>query len=341
MPRKAQEINIFSIAKEAGVSSATVSRVANRNPGVKDAMRQRVETVLRKYAFKPNSSAARKSNIAILLPNLLLGSYTTAAISGVYRYALRKGFAASLVVRERNFAEEIRERQCSGAIALLSEIFPCDMEQLRSLGIPLLLFDSVTDAEDVGFVTHDSYAGACEAVRHLLDLGHRKIAFFHEGPSRKDHMQRLKGYEDAMKSAGLGCHASLIFQAPNLESCHAGVKMAERLLQQAPDVTAIFAVDDNIAMGAMTAIHRKGLRVPEDISVVGFDNYDGTQHWFPSLTTVNHPIVEAAEMAATAIDNAFRDGHWTPPRSVLPTKLIKRDSTGPAPDGHGSKQREV
>jgi len=332
MPRKAQKVNIFSIAKEAGVSPATVSRVANRNPGVKEPLRQRVEELLKKYSFKPNSSSARKSNIAIIFPDTIFGSYATAAISGIYRYAAREGCMASLIAESVDFAAEVRERQCSGVICLLPDIVPASaLEELRALGLPLTLIDSTTEMDGVGFVSHDAYAGAREAMRLLLGLGHRRIAFFQEGPGRKDHMQRFKGYEDALNEAGVKLDPALIVSAPNLESCHAGVKMAERLLMRSPDATAIFAVDDNIAMGAMTAIQRMGLRVPDDISVVGFDNYEFSQHCFPALTTVNHPIIEAVELAAKAVDDAFRYGSWTPPRAILTTKLVRRDSTGLAP----------
>ena len=344
MARRKQEINIFRIAEEAGVSIATVSRVMNHRTGVSETTRARINTLLREYEFKPDYPAVRSPKIVFLTPFDDLVNYLRLAMKGVCRYARTHDMEVGLLARNTNpratLLQQIRDQQCSGVIVMMTEFFDDEHLELGNSGLPVVFLDSSINVANAGFIDNDSYSGSCAATRHLLELGHRKIGYVRYRHPGLNHIQRFNGYKHTMAEAGITPDPSWIGIPPSKEraviSSISGLNAMRSLLERAPEITAVMAVDDEMALGAMTAIHQSGRKIPDDISVIGFDNYPETEAWYPPLTTIHHPIEEAGYMAATAIGDALKShGAWTPPREVLPTRLIVRDSTGPAPKTSG------
>ncbi|MEI8247423.1 MAG: LacI family DNA-binding transcriptional regulator [Lentisphaerota bacterium] len=339
MSRRSQTVNIYKIAEEAGVSAATVSRVINRRLGVGEKTRKRISDLVRGYNFTPDYPAVRTVRIAVISPASDLTEYICEAMKGVYAYANPNELMVNIIIanapRKESLRETIRDQQCSGVIAIAPGGYMKELYTLGDTDLPVVIIDDQIDDPKIGFIDNDSYSGSVEATRYLLGLGHRRIGYLRHYDPNLDQLQRFKGYENTMKAAGAAIEKNWVLSVlpdpANEIWAMPGLLTMRRLLDQAPELTAVIAVDDSLALGAMTAIHERGLRIPEDISVLGFDNYPETQVWYPALTTVDHAIEKAGYMAIEAIHaGLLNPGQWIPPREILPTSLVIRKSTGPA-----------
>jgi len=341
MTRKKQDVNIYRIAEEAGVSIATISRVINRRAGVSEATRSRITELLNHYAFTPDYPIQRAPKLAILVPWDDISEYFRRAIKGICRSARENKLETSIIIKndasEDNLLQQIRDQQCNGVIVALGDEFKFARRELAATELPCVFLDARPETDKLGYVDNDSYSGSLAAARHLISLGHRCIGYLRYGDNGVDnHRRRYLGYCDAMREAGLEIRSGWVIDSA-LEQTHgsqglAGRNSMRRLLDQAPELTAVMAVDDLMAMGAMTTIYQAGLRIPDDISLTGFDNMAGTENWFPALTTVDHPLEQAGRLAADAIASAIKSpGGMILPHLTLPTKLIIRASTGPGP----------
>ena len=339
MARKHQDISIYRIAEEAGVSVTTVSRVINRRTGIAEATRTKVNELLQRYNFKPVYPPMRTVKIAVVTPETDFSDYFRKAMKGIYSYARQHRLMTNIILTEsyhsESLLEAVRDQQCSGVVALLPEAYRKELEAFGSTDLPVVAVDSVFDDTRIGFIDNDSYSGSAEATRYLLGLGHRRIGYLLHGTSTLNHLQRFKGYENTMTAAGIKVEKNWVVnvQPPPVDApdITRGLSAMRRLLDQAPEITAVMAVDDSLALGAMAAIHERGRRIPDDISIVGFDNYPETRLWHPPLTTVEHPIEKAGNLAIEAIHaGLLHPQDWQPPREILPTSLVIRKSTGPA-----------
>jgi len=337
MARKPQNNSIYQIAREAGVSAATVSRAINNRVGVSEEVRAKVAALMAKYNFTPNYPSARRSRIAIMSVEEDQSGCLQRVLCGVLRYGRQHDLDVNLFFRYDDSGEKLvqrlRDQQCSGIIAWPGEEF-CHLEkELEKIGLPVVALDVTLECEQLGYITSDSYAGACAVTRHLLELGHKKIGYLlHHGVQVRDHQQRFQGYLDTMKEAGITPAENWIIHGVSTNNDFsrgaAGLATMRQLLVQAPELTAVEAVDDAMALGAITAIHKSGRRIPDDLAITGFGNYSDTVNWFPSLTTVSQPIEESGYRAAEAIDQILKNpGTGTLPRITLPTQLIIREST--------------
>ena|GEM_PF-723923 len=346
MPRKSKAINIQIIAKQAGVSAATVSRVINRRAGVGEETRKQVLSLLQENNFMPNYPSLKTPKIAVIYPLVSLTNYFRRAMEGIYSYSIPNQLAIHIVIayenRKETLLEQLREQQCTGAIALLSEAYYNELEEVAKTDIPVVVVDSTSSNPAIGFIDNDSYSGSCAAANHLIELGHRKIGYLTYEPMSLNQLQRFKGFENTLKSAGIELEPETVGKTTyskradqkesyvkNTARGTSGYRNMQLLLKQIPDITAVMATDDDMALGAIAAVHDAGLQIPGDISLVGFDNHPETVYWQPPLTTVDHPIQQEGRMAIEAIHRALKDRFdWTPPREILPTRLIIRKSTG-------------
>lgn len=338
MARPKQPINIYRIAKEANVSIATVSRVINQRVDVSEETRLRVGELIKKYSFTTEYTTTRLPKIALLIPQVARSGYLHKAMEGVFDYSEERDIEISVMIRNsrhRNtLLHQLRDQQCSGAVVLLGEQFQRQHKEFEQAGMPIVFLDTEIKINGVGCINHDSYTGSLEATRHLIALGHRKIGYLKYWFKPTNHQARFRGYQDAMREAGLEANPEWVQSSsksgPSFKQETAGLFAMRELLQRVPDLTAVLTVDDQAALGAVTAIHESGRRIPDDFSVIGFDNLPETEAWFPALTTVEHPVAKEGYQAAAAIHSAWADpGNWQPPRILMPTKLIIRNSAGP------------
>ncbi len=339
MARRPHEINIYKIADEAGVSPATVSRVINRRLGVGEATRRKISEILRRYDFTPDYPAMRSPRIAVVTPWEDPTPYIQKALKGVYSYSRDNGLSINLHIFDgkggESLLKSIRDQQYSGVVALLSEYYRKELDVFSGSDLPVVLLDASDADSKIGFVDNDSYTGSCEAARHLLSLGHRRIGYLRYSKDSLNQFQRFKAYENTLRSAGIEIDERWIVRhdastPPSIRG-KGGYEGMRILLERAPEITAVMAVDDGMALGVLSAVHEAGLRIPEDISVIGFDNYPETEMWYPALSTIDHPIEAAARLAVQSIHAGLRNpGAWTPPREILPAIFVPRKSSGPA-----------
>jgi DNA-binding LacI/PurR family transcriptional regulator len=301
------EPRIKDVAALAGVSTATVSRVMHRNGYVSEDARARVEAALRESGYRLNAVAQglrrqRTTTLGHIVQGLLPNPFYAEVAMGVEHGADERGFTVLLfnargdAERERQGVETLLARRVDG-IVFTTALEEANVRLAHEAGTPVVEVEKPLFAS-AGSVIADEYAGALEAMRHLLELGHRRIGFLGEPhrPSRGASKTRFDAYRDALASAGEDVDPSRVvvgtyWQQPGYADLRPGFDYTERLLAQAPDTTAIFAASDVLAAGALQDLYARGVRVPDDVSVVGFDD-TLARHLAPALTTVQMPMFE-------------------------------------------------
>jgi len=332
---------IHDIAREAGVSVATVSRVLNARDHVAPATRELVTKIVREHGYVANRSArslqfGRTGLVGLLVP-LVHPHYFATIVAGASEALLEHDLRAVLSPtehkhdREVTLLDRLMHGMADGALVVLPEESSEELERLLDSNYRFVVIDPRLPLDDrIPAVSAANTAGADQAVRHLTELGHRRIAAI-TGPRQWTATEeRRRGYHAALASVGILPDLSLEIEA-DFEIA-GGVRAAERLLDRADPPTAIFAFNDNLAIGTIKAARAHGLSVPEDLSVVGFDDSELASLISPELTTVRQPL---EEMGRTAVNLLRRllDGQRVETLHVeLGTRLVVRASTAPPRD---------
>lgn len=333
------KVGIKDIAVRAGVSIATVSH-AFRNPGrVSDATRIKVLAAAEEVGYTPNNLAvslrtARSGNIVVIIPDVA-DSYNSGIIKAIEKVAHRRGYSVLLgdtqgsAEREREFAAMTRSRQADGII-LMSHRLPFDIKKskLSTDDLPPLVNGcEFTGHDEFPSVTIDDEQAAVDATTHLIEFGHSNIAIITGDIHSTSSQRRLKGFRRTMEQAGLSCDERLIVYGDYSLKC--GETATKTLLMQRTRPTAIFCFSDEIALGCMYSLRAQGFHVPDDVSVIGFDDIPFASYFAPPLTTVAQPAEEIGITCATLLLDLI-DGHKpTKNRHILEHKLLVRQSTGP------------
>lgn len=332
---RGQRVTLKEIAAEVGVSMTTMSKVLNGAADVSSATRERVEEHLRARGYRRRRSRQRREYIEVVLHELD-GEWALAVIEGVREAAADVGLAISLSVSgDRRtpgpeWVEAVLRRGPTGVILLASGLAPPARESLRAGGIPFVLIDPAGDpAPGVPAVGAANWAGGVEATRHLIDLGHRRIGIVSGPADAMAALARVDGHRSAMRAAGLPIDPELTrFGDVDIVS---GEQQGHALLDLADPPTAVFATSDVQALGVMHAATARGLRVPDALSVVGFDDLGAAQLAHPLLTTVHQPVREIAQQATQLVLRLLDDAPPDVTRVELATRLVVRDSTASVP----------
>jgi LacI family transcriptional regulator len=338
---------IDDVARLAGVSPKTVSRVVNREPNVKPATREKVEQAINALGYRPNQFARNLASERAHLIGLIYDDPSAYEVpSSGYVIRLQQGTLQAcraanyeLLIHPcryngRHVADELRslvqQVRPAGIIlaAPLSNI-PRIVGAIEATGTPLVrLSPGSENGKQLAVVTNDREICA-EMTRYLASLGHRRIAFVRGHPQHKAVGNRYLGYLDGLRESGLELSESLVLQGDN--SVGSGEACAKKLLELSAPPTAIFAANDDMAAGVMRVAAQRGIKVPEQLSVAGCDDISLARQIHPTLTTIRQPLAAMAELAARAlIDNTRRD----PARQgveIVPATIQFRESTGPAP----------
>ncbi|MBZ0285730.1 MAG: LacI family transcriptional regulator [Anaerolineae bacterium] len=333
-------MNLEDIAKKAGVSRSTVSRVINKEPYVSEKTRQRVLAVIEQEGFSPNPAARalvtqRTFIIGVVIPGNIDvfftdNSYYPMLLQGIAVAAHERDFALLLWLgqshddRDHFTRKVLGNRQMDGlVIASLQSDHPL-IVSLPDFKVPLVTVDRPEMFyEQISYVTVDNVRAAIEAVSHLISLGRRRIAHITGHLTITDGQDRLLGYRRALEQAGIPFDPLLVHEGNfSYEQGYEGMK---RLLASQPD--ALFAAGDTIAMGALQALREAGLRVPEDVAIVGFDDLDEAFESKPPLTTVRQPVQQKGAQAAHLLIDLIEGKRVGPHHVLLPTELIVRQST--------------
>jgi len=337
MGRPRKSVNICKIAEAAAVSIATVSRVLNNKSDVSEELRERVKGAMDKLSFVPSPVNARTRNIGVVMPLLhaIIGPYQAEVLGGMADYALSNETELTMVFLNLNgkssLVDSLRARGCHSAIVFMSHMIEPQVKELSDSGTPSILINGRTSLPDAGFIDCDSFEGGFIIGRHLASLGHKRIAFLRNLPAQ-DHLAREEGFLKALKEAGLGRDACLpVPLIQEKDVVESGFLQAKQALEMRPDTTAIFAINDSMAYGALQACVKLGLKVPDDVSVAGFDDYPLSSRIEPALTTVKQPLFKMGRLSVEcAVKLAARPFDGPPPRLVLPPELAVRSSTSKA-----------
>ena len=330
---------IHDIAAEANVSVATVSRVLNGRDHVAPETRERISRIVRERGYSVNRSArslqfGRTGLVGLLVP-LVHPNYFSTIVAGVTEALNEHDLRAVLSPtehkhdREVTLLDRLMHGMADGALVVLPEESSAELERLLDSDYRFVVIDPrlPLDAR-IPAVSAANSAGADQVTRHLLDLGHRRIAAITGPREWLATEERRRGYHAALASAGILPSSSLEIEADF--EITGGARAAMSLLLDRPEPpTAVFAFNDNLAIGTIQAARAHGLRVPEDLSVVGFDDSEHASLITPALTTVRQPL---AEMGRTAVNLLRRliDGQRVETLHVeLGTRLVVRDSTAP------------
>jgi LacI family transcriptional regulator len=329
---------IRDIAHAAGVSVATVSRVMNDRPDVAPETRDQVLRHVRAHNFTTNRSAralssGRTGYVGFTMPYVradYFAAILAGAVEAAFEQEMRLVLCATLQEHDREVSllETLIDGATDGAIILLPEESSEELEALRSSGYPFVVADPrVPIAEGIPAVSAAHRAGAKAATDHLLALGHRRIAHIAGPRTWAATEERIEGYHGALAAAGVLPSDELLaegdFEIPG------GHEAAGRLLDLLEPPTAIFAANDNMAVGVLRAARERGLGVPEDLSVVGFDDTELAQSVTPALTTVRQPLAELGRTAVNLLTRMIERQRVEALRVELATRLVVRDSTGP------------
>jgi len=339
MARRKKEINIKLVAQEAAVSVATVSRVVNNRTDVSEAVRQKVQSVIEKFNFSPTKSVERRVNIGVIvsIEHPVIDEYCAQLLDGIAKYSGGNNVDVTVIlncqsVDHKPLLQTIRERRCDAVVLIVAESVLEEVKEIERAEIPTMLINSALRGEKMGYVNNDSYNGAFSAVSYLIQLGHRQIGFLCNAMENNDnHQQRLRGYRDALEKSGVPIAEPLIVpHQPTTHTPEAGYRQAGKLLDNNSGVTAIFCTNDEMAMGALKACWERKLRVPEDISVMGFDDIPYASYTHPALTTVRQPLSELGYRAVKYLDMYMKGVIGVLPTEVIGTELVVRESTSVA-----------
>ncbi|NOK61386.1 MAG: Ribose operon repressor [Chloroflexi bacterium AL-W] len=334
-------LTIEQIAEIANVSRSTVSRVLNNHPSVRQQVRDRVLQVIQKYNYTPQAAArslasSRTDVIGLLIPRsaafIFDDPFFPNIIQGISEACLTYGYFLMLSMltadMEQSFYNRIlRGRHFDGVIMLSSDIDDPLLPLLIKDRVPLVLIGSHPYFQDVNSVDVANREGAYHAVKHLVALGHQRIATVTGSLQMSAAQDRLNGYKQALLESNIGIAPNLIVEGHFTQE---GAYHATReLLTLANSPTALFTASDTMAIGALHAIHEAQLKVPDDIALVSFDDLPSSLYTTPPLTTMHQPI---AEMGTSAVDilikNLKHPADHTPQAVRLPTSLVIRDSCG-------------
>ena len=340
---KFNQITIKDIARELGISPSTVSRALKDHPDISVATKKAVNELAEKLNYQPNTVALnlrqRKTNtIGVIIPEIVHFFFST-VISGIEDVAYEAGYNVILtqsnesVEREKLDIKALFNSRVDGMLLSISrETTNFDhIESIISKGIPIVFYDRMYTNPNTSKVIVDDYEGAKEAVLHLIGQGYKRIAHLEAAPGLQIAEERKRGYIDALKENGIAVKENMIIECPN-GSLEDGKKATKKLLSLASVPDAIFANNDLLAMGAMMTIKEKGLKIPEDIALMGFSNWFFSQLLDPPLSSVDQPGFEmgqeAARLLIRQIEMKDKDQFEIQPETkILKTRLIIREST--------------
>lgn len=331
-------ITISEIAKEAGVSKSTVSRVLNHKPDVLPETKKRILEIVAKYHFQPSIHAVSMSQkrcncIGLVIPHDIDYVFKNQYYSEIQRTILKAAqvrgyYVLLLCCRDMKEAvDAVMQRRVDGLI-VLSPIpeHKQALETFETIGIPFVTIGKCQFVENAYQLCTDNYLGGMLAMQHLLKLGHQRIVFINGPKFLPSSKERLRAYRDAMQEAGLSVQEDMIAEGRN--SIESGYAAATALMQCHPETTAFFVASDFMAIGVENALRELGKIVPKDVSVIGFDNIPLAGQLTPALTTIDQHIEEKGSLSVKMLVDLLKKKRKPKKTSVdIEPTLCIRNST--------------
>lgn len=329
--------NLEQVAKHAGVSRSTVSRVVNDDPNVNAETRERVRAIIKKLNYQPNAAArglaaGRTRVLGLVIPMtvsaLFTDPYFPLLIQGVSSASSAREHSVMLWLAEpeyerRTIRQVLHNGMIDGVLVASQRVDDPVIDALVRSALPFVLIGRHPSNAQVSYVDVDNQASARQAVAYLFRMGRRRVATITGPKNMIAGADRLEGYLGAVRAMGLTPDPELAVESDFTEE--GGYVAAQRLMRC--DMDAIFCASDAMAAGALRALAENGKRVPEDVAVVGFDDMPFSARTTPSLTTVRQPIRSAGSVAAEMLIELIGHRDSPPRRVLLPTELVIRGST--------------
>jgi LacI family transcriptional regulator len=323
---------LLDVARHAGVSASTVSRILNGTAKVSDEKREAVLAAIEKMHFAPNQMAqglkkGRSMTVGIVVQDIS-SPFFDETLRGVDDGLKGTGYASVIVSGHWNAQEEMDRirlllaRKVDGII-LLSGRLDDDAILRCAQQRPIVSTGRALDASNALGFKLDNEEGALVAMRHLLELGHRRIAFITGPADNNDASERLAGYTRALEEAGIGVDPALVAEGDFHEA--GGLLAMNRLFETKQQFTAVFAANDLSAYGARLCLYRKGVRVPDDISLIGFDDLPGSAYTTPPLTTIRQPLYDMGRLATVSLLRLINGEVGM--AQIPPLELVVRETT--------------
>jgi len=336
---KMTNLTLEDIAREAGVSRSTVSRVVNDQPNVREDVRQRVWEVIQQRGYHPNVAARalasqRSQMLGLVLPRSVSSFFTDpyfphltqgiAQACNQFDYTLSLFLVSTKEDEDKIFPRLSRQGLMDGILLQSGQLGEQLIERLVNSNVPLVIAGRPFETEGISYIDVDNVGAAAGAVEHLIKLGRQRIATISGQPGSTVSIDRLAGYRRALQAAGRNFDDALIVEGDFTES--GGYAAMEQLLPARPD--AVFAASDLMAIGAMRAARDAGLRVPDDMAFVGFDDLPIANMLDIPLTTVRQPVAEFGFKAVEVLIDLIENGIKPARQIIMDTTLIIRESCG-------------
>ena len=326
-------VDIRDIARLAGVSTATVSKVLNNYTEVSDATKERVLKIVEEVGYIPNSSARALSTKRTWLVGIVYSEHLNIGLEHNYFSGVLEAFKREIenlgydVVfisgRDIGYLKRCQVRNVDGVFVVTADLMDTGLTELFDSNIKCVTTDVPYKA--IPLVYSDNRQGSLLAVRHLADLGHRRIAHIAGPLASIAGQERLEGYRQGLIEAGLEADESLVIEATEYDS-QSGYTCMKKLLELPNPPTAVYVMCDLSAMGAMYAVNEKGLKVGEDISIVGFDDIELASHTHPALTTIKQDRKAIGRTLAQILNKSINN-EKVDERTIIKTSLVVRETT--------------
>ncbi|PRO65410.1 catabolite control protein A [Alkalicoccus urumqiensis] len=329
-------VTIYDVAREAGVSMATVSRVVNGNPNVKPTTRKRVMEAIERLGYRPNAVARglaskKTTTVGVIIPDISSIFFSELArgiedIATMYKYNIILSNSDQNKEKEIHLINTLLEKQVDGIVFMGGEITKEHEEAFKQSPVPVVLSATLDDKKEFPSVNIDYKQAAYDAVSAIASHGHKRIAMLSgtlEDPI--NGYQKFSGYKQALQEAGIELDDSLV--AIGDYTHHAGLEAMEELLQLKDRPTAVFASTDEMALGLIHGAQDAGLRVPEDIEILGFDNTRLATMVRPTLSTVVQPMYDIGAVSMRLLTKLMNKEEVTENAVVLPHRIEYRQST--------------
>ncbi len=327
-------VSIYDIAKRAKVSPSTVSRALDDHPYIRAETKKRIQELAKEMDYVPStvakSLAANKTWTIGMVLAAISDPFMGRVVEGMERVAVEAGFNVFISTSQNDRQQEIaaikmlQKRRVDGIIVIASHLFYQYPQFFGRSKIPIVIINEQKPGETMHFVTVDDVHAAQLAVEHLLALGHCRIGYVGVTNRPKSNQYRLKGYQDALEAAGIASDPALIFTSHTIED---HVKIGEASLEPllAAGATAVFCYNDTTAMGLLAACYKRGVSVPGNLSIIGFDDIDMAAYTIPPLTTIRQPRFELGQRAMHMMLDLLAGQQ--PENQMVPGELVVRQTT--------------
>lgn len=322
---------INDVAKQSGVSTATVSRIINGQSGYTEKTREKVLEIIQEMGYKPNAIARglvnkRTNTIGVLLPNLS-SRLASALLKGIENSAHKLDYSVIICDTESDgkrtieYLDVLTEKQIDGIIITSEWLKDLYEEAIVKMKIPVVLVLTASSHLQIPYIKVDDYQASYQATKYLIEKGHKHIGMI--SGSKKDKqagLPRIEGYRNAMSDHSLKFSETSISYGDF--AYKSGMRCMEELLKMSPEITAVFAASDEMAVGALSCAYKKGIKVPDDLSIIGYDDTQDAEMAIPPLTTVHQPIYEMGKMAVEMLLNTKENVGSI----LMPHHIVERDS---------------